>query len=77
MEVWRELEALHSRRMTFPTPLFDHVGRGPFVDVYEPAEDSFLLLDALEQDAKRLQQLRYLLYHKQTYSTLMAGHNKY
>ncbi|XP_039713645.1 methyltransferase HEMK2 [Pteropus medius] len=32
----------------FPTPLHGHVGRGAFSDVYEPAEDTFLLLDALE-----------------------------
>lgn len=32
----------------FPTPLHGHVGRGTFSDVYEPAEDTFLLLDALE-----------------------------
>ena len=30
------------------TPLHGHVGRGAFSDVYEPAEDTFLLLDALE-----------------------------
>ncbi|KAM6290205.1 methyltransferase N6AMT1 [Porphyrio hochstetteri] len=40
-----------------PTPRYDHVGpHGPFRDVYEPAEDTFLLLDALEQDAARLRQ---------------------
>ncbi|NWQ76575.1 HEMK2 methyltransferase, partial [Columbina picui] len=42
-----------------PTPRYDHVGpAGPFGDVYEPAEDTFLLLDALEQDAARLREAR-------------------
>ncbi|NWX10320.1 HEMK2 methyltransferase, partial [Caloenas nicobarica] len=42
-----------------PTPRYDHVGPdGPFGDVYEPAEDTFLLLDALEQDAARLREAR-------------------
>ncbi|XP_059866413.1 methyltransferase N6AMT1 isoform X1 [Delphinus delphis] len=38
----------------FPTPLHRHVGRGSFSDVYEPAEDTFLLLDALEAAAAEL-----------------------
>ncbi|XP_066476313.1 methyltransferase N6AMT1 [Tiliqua scincoides] len=38
-----------------PTPWYSHVGpQGPFSDVYEPAEDTFLLLDALEKDAAEL-----------------------
>uniref|UniRef100_A0A8C0I3H8 Methyltransferase HEMK2 n=1 Tax=Balaenoptera musculus TaxID=9771 RepID=A0A8C0I3H8_BALMU len=37
-----------------PTPLHRHVGRGAFRDVYEPAEDTFLLLDALEAAAAEL-----------------------
>lgn len=42
-----------------PTPRYEHVGpRGPFREVYEPAEDTFLLLDALEQDAARLREAR-------------------
>ncbi|XP_017663398.1 PREDICTED: hemK methyltransferase family member 2 isoform X1 [Lepidothrix coronata] len=42
-----------------PTPRYGHLGpRGPFRDVYEPAEDTFLLLDALEQDAGRLREAR-------------------
>ncbi|XP_072824283.1 methyltransferase N6AMT1 isoform X3 [Vicugna pacos] len=39
---------------SFPTPLYGHVGRGAFSDVYEPAEDTFLLLDALEAAAPEL-----------------------
>ena len=37
-----------------PTPLHGHVGRGAFSNVYEPAEDTFLLLDALEAAAAEL-----------------------
>lgn len=46
--------------MALPTPLYGHLGpRGPFRDVYEPAEDTFLLLDALERDAGRLREAGY------------------
>lgn len=38
----------------FRTPLHGHVGRGAFSNVYEPAEDTFLLLDALEAAAAEL-----------------------
>lgn len=37
-----------------PTPVYGHVGRGAFSDVYEPAEDTFLLLDALEASVAEL-----------------------
>ncbi|XP_006792838.1 methyltransferase N6AMT1 isoform X2 [Neolamprologus brichardi] len=42
---------------SYPTPLYSHAGRGDFQEVYEPAEDSFLLIDALEKDADRLQRM--------------------
>ncbi|XP_007441800.1 hemK methyltransferase family member 2 isoform X2 [Python bivittatus] len=42
-----------------PTPRHQHVGpEGPFSAVYEPAEDTYLLLDALEQDAEALRSAR-------------------
>lgn len=37
-----------------PTPAHGHAGRGAFRDVYAPAEDTFLLLDALEAAAAEL-----------------------
>ncbi|XP_068446745.1 methyltransferase N6AMT1 [Clinocottus analis] len=43
--------------LRYPTPVYSHAGRGDFRDVYEPAEDSFLLIDALEKDAELLQQM--------------------
>ncbi|XP_018106713.1 N-6 adenine-specific DNA methyltransferase 1 L homeolog isoform X1 [Xenopus laevis] len=45
---------LYQFQNMLPTPVYPHVGHGIFADVYDPAEDSFLLLDALEKDAEEL-----------------------
>lgn len=42
----------------FPTPKISHLSTDDFKFIYEPAEDSFLLLDALEKDCVRIEKLR-------------------
>lgn len=38
-----------------PTPDIAHVQRGVYAEaVYDPAEDTFALMDALEEDAKEI-----------------------
>ncbi|XP_041066587.1 methyltransferase N6AMT1 isoform X1 [Carcharodon carcharias] len=44
-------------RVMFSTPFSSHVGRGEFTDVYDPAEDTFLLMDALEKDVNEIRKL--------------------
>ncbi|KAJ1719306.1 S-adenosylmethionine-dependent methyltransferase, partial [Coemansia erecta] len=40
--------------MGLPTPDTSHLRDPQFASVYEPAEDTYLLLDALENDLARL-----------------------
>ncbi|XP_032236654.1 methyltransferase N6AMT1 isoform X2 [Nematostella vectensis] len=44
--------------MTFSTPSVSHLTAEDFELVYEPAEDSFLMMDALEKDAQLLHEIR-------------------
>ncbi|KAG2149676.1 S-adenosyl-L-methionine-dependent methyltransferase [Suillus cothurnatus] len=44
-----------------PTPDLSHLTRHDLEQVYDPAEDTFLLLDALEQDAEALRKERPLI----------------
>ena len=48
--------------MEISTPYFSHISKYP--QVYEPAEDTFLLLDALESDQDFLRKRRFVVYAK-------------
>ena len=40
------------------TPDISHITREDYKDVYEPSEDSFLFMDALEKDVDLIKKLR-------------------
>ena len=44
------------------TPDFSHITKEDLEHIYEPAEDTFLLLDALEKDVHTLQDLKSVYF---------------
>jgi hypothetical protein len=48
-------------RPALQTPSLDHLSRDDFKHVYEPAEDTFLLLDVLEAEQTYINGLRPLI----------------
>ena len=43
-----------------PTPSLAHLRSSDYQNVYEPAEDSFLMMDALEKDVEFIKTIRYI-----------------
>ena len=56
--LWQHRVACFSSSMAFPTPSFAHLKQEDYENVYEPAEDTFLMMDALEKDADFLKERR-------------------
>jgi len=46
---------------SFPTPKYSHLSQHDFERLYEPAEDTFLMLDAIEKDIQIIQSIEPLI----------------
>ena len=57
----RVLEYPLNAVMSFPTPSLAHLKKTDYDNIYEPAEDTFLMMDALEKDAEFLKEQRYYI----------------
>jgi len=47
--------------VSMATPIYKHLKTDDFYHIYEPAEDTFLLMDALEKDADVIKKLKPLI----------------